>query len=73
MAYEQMIGDAPDLVFHLGDYIYEYAEGMNGKIRRVQGPETKSLERLPSALRDLSTGSASAKDTRDLSLVRDMG
>ena len=43
-AYEQMIEDAPDLVFHLGDYIYEYAEGTNGKIRRVQGPETESLE-----------------------------
>ena len=43
-AYEQMIADAPDLVFHLGDYIYEYAEGTNGKIRKVKGPETESIE-----------------------------
>ncbi|MGJ8696646.1 MAG: alkaline phosphatase D family protein [Verrucomicrobiaceae bacterium] len=43
-AYEQMMADAPDLVFHLGDYLYEYAAGTNGKIRRTLGPETHSLD-----------------------------
>jgi len=42
-AYAQMKVDAPDLVFHLGDYIYEYASGRNGKIRAHLGPEILSL------------------------------
>ncbi|MEM8670369.1 MAG: alkaline phosphatase D family protein [Planctomycetota bacterium] len=43
-AYEQMARDEPDLVFHLGDYIYEYASGRNGKVRTHQGPEIQSLD-----------------------------
>ena len=43
-AYEQMLRDAPDLVFHLGDYIYEYEAGRNGKVRTHHGGEIQSLE-----------------------------
>lgn len=42
-AYEQMAKDNLDLVFHLGDYIYEYAAGRNGKVRTHAGPEIMSL------------------------------
>lgn len=42
-AYEQMANDELDLVFHLGDYIYEYASGRNGKVRTHLGPEIESL------------------------------
>jgi alkaline phosphatase D len=43
-AYEQMARDDLDLVFHLGDYIYEYASGRNGKVRTHQGDEIVSLD-----------------------------
>ena len=43
-AYEQMIRDNVDLVFHLGDYIYEYEAGRNGKVRTHHGGEIHSLE-----------------------------
>lgn len=43
-AYEQMAKDDVDLVFHLGDYIYEYAAGRNGKVRTHLGPEIESLD-----------------------------
>ncbi len=43
-AYEQMAQDAPDLVFHLGDYIYEYAAGRNGKVRTHHGDEIHALD-----------------------------
>ena len=43
-AYQQMAKDKPDLVFHLGDYIYEYASGRNGKVRTHLGPEIESLD-----------------------------
>ena len=43
-AYEQMARDEVDLVFHLGDYIYEYAAGRNGKVRTHLGGEIESLE-----------------------------
>jgi alkaline phosphatase D len=43
-AYEQMARDEVDLVFHLGDYIYEYAAGRNGNVRTHQGDEIQSLE-----------------------------
>jgi alkaline phosphatase D len=42
-AYEQMAKDQVDLVFHLGDYIYEYEAGRNGKIRTHIGAEIQSL------------------------------
>lgn len=42
-AYEQMARDEVDLVFHLGDYIYEYEAGRNGKVRTHHGPEIESL------------------------------
>lgn len=42
-AYEQMMADEPDLVFHLGDYIYEYA-GNPQRIRTHVGPEIETLE-----------------------------
>lgn len=43
-AYRQMARDEVDLVFHLGDYIYEYAAGKNGKVRTHHGAEIQSLE-----------------------------
>ena len=42
-AYEQMLVDQPDLVFHLGDYIYEYKAGRLGDIRTHIGDEIESL------------------------------
>ena len=42
-AYQQMARDGVDLVFHLGDYIYEYEAGRNGKVRTHLGKEIKSL------------------------------
>lgn len=41
-AYEQMARDDLDLVFHLGDYIYEGAAS-SGKVRQHIGPEIVSL------------------------------
>jgi alkaline phosphatase D len=43
-AYEQMAKDDPDLVFHLGDYIYEYEAGRNGKVRTHLGKEIVGLD-----------------------------
>ncbi|MEM7600047.1 MAG: alkaline phosphatase D family protein [Verrucomicrobiota bacterium] len=42
-AYEQMMADDPDLVFHLGDYIYEY-KGIPNRVRLHVGPEIETLE-----------------------------
>lgn len=41
-AYEQMARDDVDLVFHLGDYIYEYA-GYENRVRKHYGAEINSL------------------------------
>ena len=41
-AYEQMARDDLDLVFHLGDYIYEYA-GIDNRVRKHVGEEIESL------------------------------
>jgi len=42
-AYEHMLRDDVDVVFHLGDYIYEGA-GQDKKVRRHAGPECATLE-----------------------------
>jgi alkaline phosphatase D len=42
-AYEHMAQDELDLVFHLGDYIYENP-GRDGSLRKHQGQETLSLD-----------------------------
>ena len=42
-AFEHMAAESPDLVLHLGDYIYEGA-GKAGKIREHVGPEIKTLD-----------------------------
>ncbi len=42
-AYEQMAADELDLVFHLGDYIYEY-QGYDNRVRKHLGQEIESLE-----------------------------
>jgi alkaline phosphatase D len=39
-----MARDQVDLVFHLGDYIYEYAAGRTGKVRTHVGNEIASLD-----------------------------
>lgn len=41
-AYRHMIEDDLDLVFHLGDYIYEYA-GRDGRVRKHTGDELELL------------------------------
>ncbi|MCM8537252.1 MAG: alkaline phosphatase D family protein [Lentisphaeraceae bacterium] len=41
-AYEQMLTDDVDLVFHLGDYIYEYAAKEN-RVRKHLGKEIETL------------------------------
>lgn len=41
-AYEQMIADDVDLVFHLGDYIYEY-KGYDKRTRKHIGPEIENI------------------------------
>ena len=42
-AYEQMAKDDLDLVVFVGDYIYEYATGVQGKVRPHHGPECTNL------------------------------
>jgi alkaline phosphatase D len=42
-AYRHMAQEDVDVVFHLGDYIYEYASGEN-PVRPVAGPETTTLD-----------------------------
>ena len=42
-AYRHMIEDDLDLVFHLGDYIYEY-EGREGRVRMHTGDEIELLD-----------------------------
>ena len=52
-----------DLVFHLGDYIYEYGTPERS-VRPLVGPEITTLARLPRALRALSHRSGSAGRAR---------
>ncbi|GAA5129149.1 alkaline phosphatase D family protein [Luteolibacter yonseiensis] len=42
-AYDHMLAESPDLVFHLGDYIYE-GPSRTGQVRSHVGPETVTLE-----------------------------
>ncbi len=46
-AYRRMAEDEPDLMLHLGDYLYEYAAGgfvaPGGNVRRHVGPEAATL------------------------------
>ena len=42
-AYEHMLDEHPDLVLHLGDYIYEKA-GRDDKVRKHAGPRLRELE-----------------------------
>ncbi len=42
-AYEQMARDDLDIIFHLGDYIYEYA-GTERRVRKHVGSETRTLD-----------------------------
>jgi alkaline phosphatase D len=42
-AYEHMAKEDLDIVFHLGDYIYEY-QGMDNRVRKHHGPEIVTLE-----------------------------
>jgi alkaline phosphatase D len=41
-AYRRMAEDRPDLVLHLGDYLYEYSMS-KGRVREHLGPETVTL------------------------------
>jgi len=42
-AYRHMAAERPDMVFHLGDYLYEYAAGVNGDVRTHAGDEMNEL------------------------------
>ena len=42
-AYRRLAEDEPDLVLHLGDYLYENANPTSGSVRHVAGPETVTL------------------------------
>ncbi len=42
-AYENMVRDELDVVFHLGDYIYEYP-GVQRRVRKHVGAETRTLD-----------------------------
>lgn len=42
-AYRHMAAERPDMVFHLGDYLYEYAAGENGDVRTHAGDEMNEL------------------------------
>lgn len=44
-AYEQMAKDDLDLVFHLGDYIYEYP-GAENRVRKHSGPTDSKIKTL---------------------------
>jgi alkaline phosphatase D len=43
-AYRHLAQQRPDVVFHLGDYLYEYAAGVNGDVRTHAGDEMNTLE-----------------------------
>ncbi|MEZ6140175.1 MAG: alkaline phosphatase D family protein [Zavarzinella sp.] len=46
-AYEQMAKDELDLVFHLGDYIYEYPHNPKAKtVRKHSGPKDRKIQTL---------------------------
>lgn len=42
-AFRDMAEQRPDLIVHLGDYIYEYGPGGADRVRQHQGPETRTL------------------------------
>ena len=46
-AYRRLAEDRPDLVLHLGDYLYEYSQDahavLSGAVRHHEGPETETL------------------------------
>lgn len=42
-AYRHMAAERPDVVFHLGDYLYEYAAGESGDVRTQIGNEMNTL------------------------------
>lgn len=44
-AYDQMAKDDLDLVFHLGDYIYEYP-GVDKRVRKHTGPKNNKIKTL---------------------------
>jgi len=42
-AFRDMAEQRPDLIIHLGDYIYEYGPGDADRVRQHLGPETRTL------------------------------
>src|SRR5690606_6897240 len=50
-AYRRLAEDRPDLVLHLGDYLYEYSQDahavLGGAVRHHEGPETETLADYP--------------------------
>ncbi|MEX2578443.1 MAG: alkaline phosphatase D family protein [Verrucomicrobiales bacterium] len=56
-AYEHMLQEDLDLVFHLGDYIYEY-QGVDERVRKHHGPECETLDQYRSRLAQYRTDPA---------------
>ncbi len=71
-AYQHMAEEEVDLVFHLGDYIYEYG-GEDGRVRKHVGRRDHVAGRLSRAPFAVPLRPASASDARPLSLVCHLG
>ncbi len=74
-AYEQMAKDDLDLVFHLGDYIYE-SLGIKNRVRTHTGPANTKIKTLADYRErhvQYRADPTSARHARQLSLVRDLG
>lgn len=56
-AYEHMLGEHPDLVIHLGDYIYE-GPGRENQVRKHVGPEITTVEHYRSRHAQYKTDAA---------------
>ena len=76
-AYARLAQDHPDLVLHLGDYLYEYKKGSydvrGGNPRDHDGPETVSLSRLPPAPRAVQGRRRPAGCARDRTVAGGLG
>ena len=69
-AYRDIVARRPDLIIHLGDYIYETG---GGTIRPYPLSEAFSPGGLSSALRPVSPGPGPAVGPRPISLAVDLG
>ena len=71
-AYRHMAADDPDLVVHLGDYIYEYG-AKDGRRPSAPGRGDRLAGGLPQPLRPVPHRPRPAGDARGLPLAADVG